>query len=163
MNTSFSGKVALVAGGTGGLGAAVSLAFLDEDARVIVTYRKEEEYAALQKTAARKAAALEGHAVDATDELATTDLVRGLLAQHGRLDAVVNTIGGYAGGIKLWELETKVLDRMFSLNLHSGFCFNDYVRQGACRCANWRNLPALIMLISTVWKPATRNLHRKKF
>ncbi len=37
----FAGKVALVAGGTGGLGRAVSLAFLDELARVVVTYRRE--------------------------------------------------------------------------------------------------------------------------
>jgi NAD(P)-dependent dehydrogenase (short-subunit alcohol dehydrogenase family) len=45
MNISFSGRVIVVAGGTGGLGKAVSLAFLEEDAKVIVTYRKEEDSA----------------------------------------------------------------------------------------------------------------------
>jgi NAD(P)-dependent dehydrogenase (short-subunit alcohol dehydrogenase family) len=30
-------------------------------------------------------------------------------------------VGGYAGGIKLWELETKVFDAMLSLNLRSGY------------------------------------------
>jgi NAD(P)-dependent dehydrogenase (short-subunit alcohol dehydrogenase family) len=34
---------------------------------------------------------------------------------------MVNTVGGYAGGDKLWELDTKVLDQMLSLNLRSGF------------------------------------------
>ena len=43
MNTMFSGKVTLVAGGTGGLGRAVSLAFLQEGASVVVTYRKQAE------------------------------------------------------------------------------------------------------------------------
>jgi NAD(P)-dependent dehydrogenase (short-subunit alcohol dehydrogenase family) len=33
----------------------------------------------------------------------------------------VNTVGGYAGGIPLWTLETSVLEQMLSLNLHSGF------------------------------------------
>ena len=47
MNARFSGKVVMVAGGTGGLGRAVSLAFLEEDARVIVTCRHPEEFAAL--------------------------------------------------------------------------------------------------------------------
>ena len=121
MNISFSGKVVLVAGGTGGLGRAVSLAFVEEGAQVVVTYRKEEEFAALKSAATRNAAALEGHRVDMTDEVAVAAFVDGVLSQHGRLDAVVNTIGGYAGGIKLWELETKVLDSMLSLNLRSGF------------------------------------------
>ena len=45
-------RVVLVAGGTGGLGRAVSLAFLGEGARVVVTYRKQEEFDALKKLAA---------------------------------------------------------------------------------------------------------------
>ena len=105
MNISFAGKVVLVAGGTGGLGRAVSLAFLEEGAKVVVTYRKEAEFAALKSGAAANAAALEGRVVDITDESATAEFVADVVARHGRLDAVVNTIGGYAGGIKLWELE----------------------------------------------------------
>jgi NAD(P)-dependent dehydrogenase (short-subunit alcohol dehydrogenase family) len=121
MNINFSGKTVLVAGGTGGLGNAVSLAFLEEGARVAVTYRKEEEYAALKKASGAKASALEGSLVDVTDERATTEFVAGLVARHGRLDGLVNTVGGYAGGITLWELETKVFDAMLSLNLRSGY------------------------------------------
>ncbi len=121
MNINFSGKIVLVAGGTGGLGNMVSLAFLEEGARVVVTYRKEEEFAALKKAAGAKAAALEGSLVDVTDEGATAALVAGIVAQHGKLDALVNTVGGYAGGATLWELETKVFDTMLSLNLRSGY------------------------------------------
>jgi NAD(P)-dependent dehydrogenase (short-subunit alcohol dehydrogenase family) len=121
MNINFSGKTVLVAGGTGGLGNAVSLAFLEEGASVAVTYRKEEEYAALKKASGAKAAALEGSLVDVTDERATAEFVAGLVARHGRLDGLVNTVGGYAGGITLWELETKVFDAMLSLNLRSGY------------------------------------------
>jgi NAD(P)-dependent dehydrogenase (short-subunit alcohol dehydrogenase family) len=121
MNIDFSGKIVLVAGGTGGLGNAVSLAFLEEGARIVVTYRKEEEYAALKKAAGVKAAALEGSLVDVTGERATREFVASLVARHGRLDALVNTVGGYAGGVTLWELETKVFDTMLSLNLRSGY------------------------------------------
>src|SRR6266568_423656 len=121
MNTDFSGKVVLVAGGTGGLGRAVSLAFLEEGAEVVVTYRKEAEFAALKSAAGANAAALEGHIVDITDELAVAKFVADVVSKHGKLDAVVNAVGGYAGGIKLWELETKTLDAMLSLNLRSGY------------------------------------------
>ena len=121
MNISFSGKVALVAGGTGGLGGAVSLAFLEEGAKVVATYRKEQEFAALKSAAGANASALEGQLVDITDELATAKFVANVVSRHGRLDAVVNAIGGYAGGIKLWDLDTKTVDAMFSLNLRSEY------------------------------------------
>lgn len=121
MSVNFSGKTALVAGGTGGLGKSVSLAFLQAGAKTVVTYRKQEEFTALQSAAGENAALLEGHVVDVTDEAATKALVAGLLAQHGQLDALVNTVGGYAGGIKLWELDTKTFEQMLALNLRSGY------------------------------------------
>ena len=121
MNISFSGKVVLVAGGTGGLGNAVSLAFLEEGAKVVVTYRKASEFATLKSAAGANASLLEGHLIDVTDELATAAFVTDAFSRHGRLDAVVNAIGGYAGGIKLWDLDTKILDAMLSLNLRSGY------------------------------------------
>jgi NAD(P)-dependent dehydrogenase (short-subunit alcohol dehydrogenase family) len=121
MDIDFSDKVVLIAGGTGGLGNAVSRAFLEAGAKVVVTYRKEEEFAALQQAAAAKVAALEGAVVDVTDERASREFVGGVLSRHGRVDALVNTVGGYAGGVKLWELETRVFDAMLSLNLRSGY------------------------------------------
>jgi NAD(P)-dependent dehydrogenase (short-subunit alcohol dehydrogenase family) len=121
MNISFKSKVVLVAGGTGGLGSAVSLAFLQQGATVAVTYRKEAEFAALRTAAAANAPQLTGHSVDVTDKTAAAQLVAALIAQHGRIDAVVNAIGGYSGGIKLWDLDTKTLDTMLQLNLRSGF------------------------------------------
>lgn len=121
MSTRFSGQVALVAGGTGGLGRAVSLAFQNDGAQVVVTYRKQQEFDALSHAAEGGGSRLEGHRIDVTDEAAVNQLIESILAQHGRLDALVNTVGGYAGGVKLWEMETEVLDRMLALNLRSGY------------------------------------------
>jgi NAD(P)-dependent dehydrogenase (short-subunit alcohol dehydrogenase family) len=119
MNTKFSGKVVLVAGGTGGLGRAVSRAFLKEDARVIVTYRNREEFAAFAGEAGLDSP-LEGYQVDVTDESATGEFIDRVVAKYDRLDAMVNTVGAYAGGAKLWDMDTKVFDRMMALNLRSG-------------------------------------------
>jgi NAD(P)-dependent dehydrogenase (short-subunit alcohol dehydrogenase family) len=33
----------------------------------------------------------------------------------------VNTVGVYAGGVKLWEMDTKVFDQMLALNLRAGY------------------------------------------
>ncbi|MGA9585334.1 MAG: SDR family NAD(P)-dependent oxidoreductase [Terracidiphilus sp.] len=124
MTSSISGKVALVAGGTGGLGRAVSLAFLAEGANVVATYRNQDEFAELQNAAGATGSKLEGHRVDVTDEAAVGQLVAEILSKHGRLDAMVNTVGGYAGGVKLWELDTKVFDQMLSLNLRAGYALS---------------------------------------
>jgi NAD(P)-dependent dehydrogenase (short-subunit alcohol dehydrogenase family) len=121
MNVSFGGKVVLVAGGTGGLGRAVSLAFLADGAKTIVTYRADAEYAALRDAAGAQSGELEGHTADVTDEAAVRSLVDGIVMRDGRLDVLVNTVGGYAGGIKLWDLETKTLEQMLALNLRSGY------------------------------------------
>ncbi len=117
----FKDKIVLVAGGTGGLGRAVSLAFLAERATVAVTFRNPAELAALESAALVGASRLTGHRVDVTDEAATRALVDELVARHGRLDALVNAVGGYAGGAKLWEMDTKAFDQMLLLNLRSGY------------------------------------------
>ena len=122
MSTSrFTGRVALVTGGTGALGRAVSLAFLEEGATVLVTYRRSEELDALRAAAGEAGPRLLGDAVDVTDEAAAGRVVTGLRERHGRLDVLVNCVGAYAGGAKLWEDDAKTLDRMLALNLRSGW------------------------------------------
>ncbi len=117
----FRGKVALIAGGTGGLGRAVSLAFLEESARVVVTWRREEEFTALMRDAGPASGSLLGSALDATDVDATQQRIEKLAAETGRIDVLVNAIGGYAGGSSLWSTAPDVWDRMMSLNLRSGY------------------------------------------
>jgi len=117
----FSGKLVLVSGGTGGLGRAVTLAFLAEGARVAVPYFDAKEFDDLKVAASPYVGMMEGQKLDVTDEAAVHAFVEAVLTKHGRIDAVVNTIGGYAGGLKMWEMDATVFDRMLQLNLRSGF------------------------------------------
>jgi NAD(P)-dependent dehydrogenase (short-subunit alcohol dehydrogenase family) len=124
MSGRFEAQVILVAGGTGGLGRTVSLAFLEEGAKVVVTFRVQEEFDASKRAAGATGEKLEGQLVDVTDEAAVRQLIENIVRKHGRLDVLVNTVGGYAGGTKLWELETKVFDQMMALNLRSGYALS---------------------------------------
>ena len=121
MQISFAGRVVVVAGGTGGLGRAISAAFLEEGAKVIVTYRKEEEFGAFRTSAGLKQSLLEGRRVDVTDEVAVAAFMNEIVAERGAPDVLVNAVGGYAGGLKLWDTTTQVFDQMLALNLRSGF------------------------------------------
>jgi len=121
MSERYSGQLALVAGGTGGLGRAVSVAFLEEGATVVVTYRREDEFEALRQAAGAHAPRLEGHGIDVTNDAAVHQMISSIVAKHGRLDAMTNAVGGYAAGRKLWEAELTILHQMLSLNLYSGY------------------------------------------
>ena len=118
MANRFASKIALITGGTGGLGRAVTLSFLHEGASVIATYRKKEEADAV-RDAVGPSAKLELLPLDASDEAACRALVDGIIARHGRLDILVNTIGGFVFG-KLWETDPKSYQLMMTLNLHAG-------------------------------------------
>lgn len=145
----FTDRVVLVAGGTGGLGRAVALAFLAAGARVAVTYRRAAELDALKGSAGAGADRLSGHPIDATDEAAARGLVDELVARRGRLDALVNTVGGYAGGARLWEMDASALDRMLLANLRSGYALARaaapaMLRQGRGAIVNVASRSALV-------------------
>jgi len=114
----FDGQVALVAGGTGALGSAIAQALLAEGAQVTVTYRHAEEFAAQQQVAGT--ARLDGAQTDVTDLTAAEQLVGDLVRARGRLDILVNAVGGYVGGAPLWQADPAALERMLGLNLRSG-------------------------------------------
>jgi len=118
----FHDKIVLVTGGTGGLGREVTMAFLEAGATVVVTYVVADEFAALVSAAEGTGATLPtGVKLDVTDEQAVGKVVAETAVRHGRLDILVNTVGGYAGGTNVWESDLQTYDKMLSLNLKAGF------------------------------------------
>ena len=121
METSFSNHVVIVAGGTGGLGRAVTRMLLESGAQVAATFHREEEFAALQQSVGDAGNRPAGFRVDVTDSNATEEFAQEVIARFGHIDGLVNTVGGYAGGLALWETGADVFDHMISLNLRSGY------------------------------------------
>jgi len=118
MANTFASKTIIVAGGTGALGRAVSEAFLREGAAVVATYRNVAEFQSFAGALSDPVRSrLEGEQVDVTDEAAVRRLVADAVQRHSHIDAFVNAVGGYAGDVKLWEMEGAVLDRMLAVNL----------------------------------------------
>src|ERR1044071_1061594 len=92
MNT-FTNKVALVTGGTSGIGAATALAFAREGAKVVVSGRREKE--GEEVVASIKKHGGEGMfgKADGSKEADVTVLVKKPLTTYGRLDAAFNNAG----------------------------------------------------------------------
>jgi NAD(P)-dependent dehydrogenase (short-subunit alcohol dehydrogenase family) len=114
-----TGRVAIVSGGTGALGRSVVSRLLTAGAHVVVPYAVPEEAAALEaRLGAAAGARLTPVRVDVTDEAAFGGLVRRVLDAQGRVDVLVNGVGGFAGG-DLASTPLVEWDRMLSLNLRS--------------------------------------------
>ena len=107
-------KVVLVTGANGGLGTHVTEAFLRAGARVIGTARKIQA----SDFAAGEFIAIPG---DLSNESGARAIVKQSIDKSGRLDIVVHTVGGFAGGTSVGETEEATLDRMLDLNLKSLF------------------------------------------
>jgi len=116
-----SGRGALVTGGTGALGQAVTRTLLAAGDTVYVPYIVDAEREQLQAAVKRdEAGRLVMERVDVADAAALGRFVDAARARQGRLDALVTLIGSFAGG-SLLETDRATWDRMLDLNLTTVF------------------------------------------
>jgi len=114
-----TGRVAIVTGGTGALGQAITTTLLESGAVVAIPYAVAEERAALEsRLAPDRRARLLAIAADVTDESAVGKFVRAVRDRHGRVDALVNAVGGFAAG-DLVSTSRSEWERVMTLNLTS--------------------------------------------
>jgi NAD(P)-dependent dehydrogenase (short-subunit alcohol dehydrogenase family) len=113
-----TGRVAVVTGGSGALGQSVVLRFLRDGAAVSVPWIVPAEWESLTSRAGDGVTRLHGARVDGTDESAFAAFVADVLARHQRIDVLVNTVGGFAGG-DLASTGIAEWRRMLDLNLTS--------------------------------------------
>ena len=113
-------KVAIITGGSSGIGKAIALRFGQEGARVIVAARRLplcEQTAAQITKAGGEAWALQ---TDVADERQVDRLVTETVARYGRLDILVNN-AGIGGGGRLAETTTRAFDEVMHVNLRGTF------------------------------------------
>jgi NAD(P)-dependent dehydrogenase (short-subunit alcohol dehydrogenase family) len=120
----FAGKVVMVTGGTGTLGGPVARAFAAAGAKIVLVDRDAAKQRSLfpeWADAADAADAWLAAPVDVMDEAESGEVVARAVARFGRLDVLVNTIGGYRAGKPVHELDLATWDLMFNLNARSTF------------------------------------------
>ena len=87
------GRVAVVTGATGVVGAAVAQRFAEEGARLVLVDDDEAALARVRETLPRPPESVDGLAADLSSESGVTPLVTHALARFGRIDILVNAIG----------------------------------------------------------------------
>lgn len=115
----FSGHVVLITGASGNLGQAVAEGFAQAGAHLVLVDRSPDRlplhYPALAASPDHWLAV----GVDVTDVEAMRQMAATAAARWGRLDALVNTVGGFKAGRPLHEAGLDQLDFLLNLNLRS--------------------------------------------
>jgi len=119
MNLAFdlSGRVAIVTGGTRGLGLKMAAALVAAGARVVVCGRSAPD---------SLPHGLTFHAADIRDPDQAKALVEAVVQEHGRLDILVNNAGGSPQAAAAYA-SPRFFDAILKLNLHSAM----YMSQAA--------------------------------
>ena len=107
-------KIVLITGANGGLGKHVTQAFLSAGATVVgvSTKIRQSDFDDTRFLAVP---------ADISTLTKTQELIDKVTARFGKLDVVVHTVGGFAGGQPIAEIDDATFQHMFDINLNSTF------------------------------------------
>jgi NAD(P)-dependent dehydrogenase (short-subunit alcohol dehydrogenase family) len=121
---SFAGRVALIPGGLGGVGEAMTRAFLRAGGAVVASGGgdRSRELAALRaELGDEDGGRVSYHQANALEEREVESLVWRVVEQHHRLDVLLNFVGGWSAGQPVTGTELDVWQRMLDINLRAAF------------------------------------------
>jgi 3-oxoacyl-[acyl-carrier protein] reductase len=119
--SNLSDKVAVVTGGTRGIGRGIAESLLRLSATVVITGRDGDRAASAAGQLSNRAGACEGRACDVTSLTSVEALGTYLRERYGRVDILVNNAGIAAAPSLLHELSPQAWDTMFDTNLRGVF------------------------------------------
>lgn len=118
MTKALTGKVALVTGGSRGIGAATALALAEEGADVAVAYSSSPEKAeAVVSKIQQKGGKARAFKADQADPKQVEALVRAVHKEFGRLDVLVNNAGVFLTGPVDQVEKPEDFERQYAINM----------------------------------------------
>jgi NAD(P)-dependent dehydrogenase (short-subunit alcohol dehydrogenase family) len=106
------GKVAIVTGGTSGIGERIVELFVEEGAKVVVAARREQEGAALEKRLSVRFIR-----TDVSSEADVKAMIDHAVKSFGRVDCLVNNAGIPSPMVSISEIDVPTIDRLMAVNV----------------------------------------------
>ncbi len=120
------GKVALVAGGAGGIGSAIATGLAAFGAHVVVADLAQDKAECLAREIVAAGGRAQGIRLDATDVAGMQQVMGELIAQHDRMDVLVNCVGTHKEA-PAEEYTEADWDRVLDVNLKAAFFLSQAV------------------------------------
>lgn len=119
-------KVALITGGSLGLGKATAFLFAKEGAKVIITGRTESKLQETVEEGKQQGVEIEYLVGDVSDEQRTIETVDHIINKYGKIDILFNNAGVLYTAIT-HETETEIWDKTFAINVKGTYLMSKYV------------------------------------
>lgn len=145
---SLEGKIAVVTGGSRGIGRAVCLELARQGAAVVFSYAGNTTAAGETEAAcAALGRPARGVRADVTDAAAVKALLDGVVKEFGRIDILVNNAGITRDGLTL-QMKEEDFDAVLDTNLKGAFCcckavYRPMMRQRSGRIINMSSIVGL--------------------
>jgi NAD(P)-dependent dehydrogenase (short-subunit alcohol dehydrogenase family) len=116
-------RVAMITGGTGALGRAVADHFIDAGARLAIPWVVEPEVPMLKQRLGNRFsdANVFLKRADVGDEAQVASFINDVTSKFGKLDILINLVGGFWGGKSIAETTSAEWQAMFDINLKPTF------------------------------------------
>ena len=143
------GRVALVTGGSRGLGLQMAEVLGELGATVVITARKKHELEDAAATLTKQSVKVETVVNDLQDSGSVQPLVEGILERHGQIDVVINNAGA-AWGEKAEDHSLEAWEKVINLNLTAPFLLSQMVGKlsmiprRSCRIINIASIAGLV-------------------
>lgn len=119
-------KVALITGGSEGLGKATAILFAKEGAKVIITGRTESKLQNTVEEAKQQGVEIDYLVGDVSDEQRTIETVDHILDKYGKIDILFNNAGVLYAAVT-HETDTEIWDRIFDINVKGTYLMTKHV------------------------------------
>lgn len=146
----FKGKVALISGGTGGIGLAIAQSLMESGCDVVVAGTNEKKLLSIKEKYGFDTIQMDYSKPDNFDLV-----ISKILDKHSRIDIFISSAGVHTENVDFWTMQSAEFDRVMDINLKGTF----FACQAIGNYMKNNNISGSILLISSsrgsepAWSP----------
>lgn len=128
----FSGKVALISGGTGGIGLAIAKSLKESGCNVVIAGTNENKLSSINDTYG-----FDTIKMDYSKPENFENVISKILEKHGKIDIFISSAGVHTENVDFWSMNPNEFDRVMAINLKGTFfacqAIGNYMRSSKVR------------------------------
>ena len=115
-NQEFNGKVALISGGSGGIGISIAKSLQESGCTVVIAGTNEKKLSSLKSETGLDTIVMNYSKPESFD-----DVIKEVVLRHGKLDIFISSAGVHTEKVDFWAMNPDEFDRVMNINLRGVF------------------------------------------